>query len=165
MVSDPSLEVQIAIVTLLHADAAVRAIVDRRIFDTVPRDPSTGQVSAKFPHVTLGEGQVIPDRGDCLEGAELFLSLHAWSRAVGYPEVKRLAKAVTAALDDVELTIEGFRIVSILLDDIQYLRDPDGITSHAAMTFHALTEPADELIEVDFSNPDASGYIALFEDV
>jgi hypothetical protein len=44
-----------------------------------------------IPHVTIGEGQVLADLADCYNGSECFFDIHVWSRAVGYPEAKRIA--------------------------------------------------------------------------
>jgi hypothetical protein len=135
--SDASLQLQGALVAVLRGSVAVTAIVESRIFDSVPRDAS-GKATAQFPYVTLGEDQVIPDLADCFDGAEHFLTLHAWSRERGYPECKRLGAAISDTLGGIELTIADHRVVSLEFDGAQYLRDPDGVIS-----FRALTEPSD----------------------
>jgi hypothetical protein len=43
------------------------------------------------------------------------------------------------------------------IEDVQYLRDPDGITTHAAITLNALTEP------LAFEDPNRSGALAVTE--
>lgn len=132
--SDPSLDLQGAIVAALKADPAVTALISGRVYDQVPPQ-------AAFPYVTIGEDQTLPAWADCYDGADVILTLHAWSRAVGYPEVKRLAAAVSAALDGVEVTIETIRLVDISWTGSRFLRDPDGNTRHAVIGFRALTEP------------------------
>jgi|SRR6185503_11429246 len=133
--SDPSYPIQVAIVSALKADAGVAAIISNRVYDTVPEKP-------QFPYVTLGDMQVLPDKADCIDGSELSIQIDGWSRAVGYPEVKRLGSAVVAALDDAEIPINGHVAVVFELQSVNYVRDPDGVTRHAIITFHALTEPA-----------------------
>jgi hypothetical protein len=133
-VSDPSLELQKAIVARLKADSATAAIVGARIYDEVP-------TSAAFPYINLGEDQTIAERADCYDGSEINLTLHAWSREPGYPEVKRIADAVRASLQDAPLTLTGHRLVDLTFIDSRVLRDPDGKTSHAVVTLRALTEP------------------------
>jgi len=135
--SDPSLPLQAEIIGRLKAYSTLTAIVGSRIHDQVPSGPQT------FPYVALGECQVLPDKAQCVDGTETFLQIDAWSRAVGFPEVKRIAAAIVAALDDNEtLNVAAYNVVVFELSSIQYLRDPDGITRHAALTFRALIDLA-----------------------
>ena len=131
--SDPSLELQTAIVTALKADAGVVAVVGNRVYDNVPP-------SASFPYISLGDSQVLPDKADCIDGTEVFFSLDGWSRDLRFPECKTISKAIVAALDDQPLTVAGYTAVVFELDSINYLRDPDGITRHVALSFRALIQ-------------------------
>lgn len=135
--SDPSLPLQAALVAALKAAAGVTALVSTRVYDAAPESPT-------FPYVTLGDGQVIPDKADCIDGVEIFAVIDCWSRANGYPEVKRLAAAVVAALDDnpQDLTVAGYNLVIFEIQSVNYMRDPDGQTRHAALTFHAVIQAA-----------------------
>lgn len=130
--SDPSLEVQKAIVAALKA---ADVGVGERIYDDVPE-------TRVFPYISLGECQVLPDKAGCIDGAELFLQVDAWSQDVGFPEVKGIAKDTVAALDDQPMTIANYDVVLFEHQSTQYLRDPDGKTRHAAMTFRAVVHPA-----------------------
>lgn len=130
--SDPSLPLQAAIVKALK-DANV--VAGDRVYDDVPPSPA-------FPYISLGDMQVIPDKADCIDGSEVFVQIDAWSRAVGYPEVKGIGAAIVSALDDRPLTVTGYTAVVFELQNIQYLRDSDGITRHAALTFRALIDLA-----------------------
>ena len=131
--SDPSLELQAAIVTALKANAGVAAIVGTRVYDNVPP-------SATFPYISLGDSQVLPDKADCIDGTEIFFNLDGWSRDNRFPECKTISKAVVAALDDQPLTVTGYTAVVFELDNINYLRDPDGITRHVALSFRVLVQ-------------------------
>lgn len=139
MLTDPSLALQGAIVAALKADAAVAAIVGIRVFDQVVRNPD-GSPNVQFPYISFGDGQVLPELAECTDAADSFVTLHIWSRAVGFPECKRLGAAATAALHDASLTLAGGTLQSLLLDSSRYLRDPDGLTSHGILTFAALTD-------------------------
>jgi hypothetical protein len=127
---DPSLALQGAIVNAL----AAANIVGGRVYDQAPLD-------AVYPYVTIGEGQVLPDLADCYDGSESFLDIHVWSRAVGFPEAKRIADQVRGALHDADLILDGHSLELLHFQDARALRDPDGLTSHVAMTFRALTQP------------------------
>ena len=127
---DPSLPLQAAIVAALKgAD-----IAGDRVYDTVPPGPT-------FPYVSISGSQVLPDKADCIDGTEVFLQIDAWSRAPGYPEVMGVSASVIDALDDAELPVTGFHLVVLEMQSVNYLRDPDGLTRHAALTFRALLQP------------------------
>jgi hypothetical protein len=131
--SDPSLELQAAVVTALKGNAGVIAVVGTRVYDNVPP-------TATFPYISLGDSQVLPDKADCIDGTEIFFNLDGWSRDLRFPECKSISKAVVAALDDQALTVTGYTAVVFELDSINYLRDPDGITRHVALSFRALVQ-------------------------
>ncbi len=131
--SDPSLPLQAAVIAALKAGAGVG--VGTRVYDAVPPTPT-------FPYVSLGDMQVLPDKADCIDGTEVFVQIDAWSRAVGYPEVKGIGAAIVNALDDKPLTVTSYTNVVFEIQNIQYLRDPDGLTRHAALTFRALIQLA-----------------------
>ncbi|TMI98478.1 MAG: DUF3168 domain-containing protein [Alphaproteobacteria bacterium] len=133
---DPSRPLQDAIIAYLKADAAVRELVGDRIYDAAPK-------GAEFPHASMGGVQVLPDKGDAVDGAEAFFTIDAWSQnAKGFGEVMNVARVIAAALDDAELVLAGgVRLVDLTAESIHTLRDPDGITRHAVINFKALTEP------------------------
>jgi hypothetical protein len=134
--SDSSLALQSAIQPILVADGTLTALAANRIYDSVPGN-------ATFPYLTLGEDHVIADRADCIDGAEVFVTIHAWSRPVspGWAEVKQIAAAVAAALDQSLPDIGAqHAVVTFEHEDTRYLRDPDGVTRHAVITFRVLTD-------------------------
>lgn len=133
--SDPSLELQAALVAALKANGALPLVVGGRVYDQAPTTPT-------FPYITLGDCQVLPDKAECIDGVEVYPQIDIWSRAVGYPETKTIASAVLAALDDQDLTVAGFNVVVFQVQSVNYLRDPDGLTRHAAITFHGILTPA-----------------------
>ena len=133
--SSASLALQKALVSTLKADPAVAALVGDRVFDIV-------RAGAIMPYISLGEDQIIPDGGDCFDAYDIRSTLHLWSRTVGFPEVKRLAAAVDDALSD-EIAVPGFHIIECGVIDTRFLRDPDGLTSHAVLRLQTLIEPAE----------------------
>lgn len=131
--SDPSYELQAALVPQIKGSSAVAAFVGNRIYDEVPKN-------AEFPYVSLGPVQVIPDRADCIDGTEVFVTLDIWSRKKGEPEHKLIGNAIITALDDATIAMPNFRSVSFLLESVNYLRDPDGLTNHGSLTFKGLID-------------------------
>lgn len=138
---DPSLELHRAIYEILSADASVYAIVGEsppRVYDHVPPD-------AVKPYISLAPPQVLPDKADCIDGAQTIFQVDGWSAGPGSVEIKRLGAAIANALDEVEFVLIGHRTVVCQLEQIQYLDDPDGITKHAAVVIRTLTESLDEI--------------------
>lgn len=131
--SDPSLDLQGAIVQLLRSAPAVTALVGERTFDTVP--PET-----PFPNISYGSDQILQDDSSCITGYEASVQIDVWSRAVGQPEMKRIAGAVRVALHDAEFDLDNHGLVLFEHENTNYLRDPDGLTHHAAMTFRGLLQ-------------------------
>lgn len=128
---DPSLALQGAVVSALRTAGTAAGA---HVYDRVdPADP--------YPRITIGEGQSLGDYADCMNGTETFLDVHVWSRAVGFVEAKRIADRVREVLHDADLPLEGHHLDLIEFRDARTMRDPDGITSHIAMTFRALTLP------------------------
>ena len=133
--SDPSLELQAAVVAKLKASTTVQAVVGNpaRVYDRVPPD-------ATFPYISLGDFQVLPDKADCIDGTEVYVNIDAWERDKTFPMAKKISKAIVAALDDQALTLTGYDAIVFELNTINYMRDPDGITRHAALSFRALIQ-------------------------
>lgn len=128
---DPQLALQKALFVALDNQTNAGG----NVFDAVPSgDP--------FPRITIGEGQGLADLADCYDGTETVLDVHVWSRGQGYPEAKTIADQVRDILHDADLPLEGHSLGLLEYQGSQNLRDPDGITSHIAMTFRALTQPS-----------------------
>lgn len=150
--ADPSLELQRALRAQLLASPAVTALVGQRIYDQPPITP-------QFPYITLGETDVLVQRASFYDGSDVSMSVHAWSRANGYPEGKRIAAAIRASLHEAPITLVGLeRLVDIEVQSSRAFRDPDGLTSHAVITVRALTEPVNE--EGDLRLVGAAGFQA-----
>jgi len=135
--SEPSLALQGALNTALRAASAVTALIETRVYDRVPKDPT-------FPYVSFGDMQVLPDQAECLEGSvEIYATIDVWSRTVGKVEAKTIAGAIVSLLhNSTALSPAGYRVVLIQHDSTHHLDDPDGLTSHSAVTFKALLDEA-----------------------
>lgn len=129
---DPSLALQRAIVTILNADADVKALIDLRVFDDVPPN-------VDFPYVSFGPSQDTSDDADCITGYEVFQQIDVWSRELGFDECKTVSHAVRKALHLTTITQDGMTF------EIEHRftntnRDPDGLTSHGVLSFRALID-------------------------
>lgn len=135
MAADASLELQDAIVKRLKADATMTSLVGNRVYDRVPAGPNG--ITAEFPYVSWGPEQEVPEYADCIDAAEIFVTLNVWSRAVGYAEAKKISAAIRASLHDAELTLTDNGFVYLEYDGRRLLRAADGETSQAVVTFRA----------------------------
>jgi hypothetical protein len=131
--ASPELELQGAIVSRLKADATLAVLVSVRVYDQPP-SPVT------FPYVTVGEAQFVRDDATCVSGGQVFLTLHGWSTATGFPEVKRIADAVMESLHLAPITLPTNHLISINHRQTRVFRDSDGLSSHAVIEFVAYVE-------------------------
>lgn len=133
MTGDPSLDLQKAINARLRSQVPA---VASRVYDEVPQ-------GVTFPYIELGEFQTLDDGAQCHDAVEVFATLHAWSRSRGQVEAKTIAGAMRAALHEAELNLGAdWQFLEIAHQDTRCLKDPDGRTSHAVLTFRALIAAA-----------------------
>ncbi|WP_457811269.1 DUF3168 domain-containing protein [Sinorhizobium meliloti] len=134
--ASPELELQGAIVARLKADVGLMALVNG-VYD---QPPDTAFATPKESYVTIGEAQFLRDDATCVNGGEVYLTLHAWSRKVGYPVANQIADAVAEILHLAPLTLATNRLISIMHRQTRVFRDTDGLTSHAVIDFVANVE-------------------------
>jgi len=131
--TSPTYELQGQIVTLLKASPEITALIGGRVYDRVPENPT-------FPYVSFGPSDEISDDADCIDGFEVTMQLDVWSRAVGFPECRRIVDAVRRALLEEGITMADNALVTFYHRISRVFRDQDGLTSHGAMTFEAFVE-------------------------
>ena len=131
--TSPSLELQGAVVARLTEYPELIELISGRVYDRVP-------AAAEFPYLSLGPDQMFSDDADCITGFEITFQIDAWSRAVGFPEVKRIAEHVRAALTDETIELTDNAMLSLEHSQTRMMRDPDGLTNHAAVVFTAFVE-------------------------
>lgn len=131
--ASPDLELKGAIVAVLKADAAVVALVGTRIYDNIP-------ANATFPYISFGPRDTVTADADCIVAFDITQQLDVWSRAVGSSEAERITDAVREALHEYEFNLSVNAAVFFEHRITRTLKDPDGLTTHAAMTFQGLIE-------------------------
>lgn len=134
--SEPSLALQRGIYATLTAATEVTALVGSRVFDQVAPNPT-------FPYIRIGNDQVLAsDTPDCLpDCVEVYAQVDVYSRQQGKTEAKAVAGAIVRALDEDSIVLEsGYALQSFLHNDTRYLDDPDGLSTHAVLMFHALID-------------------------
>ncbi|MBL0934840.1 MAG: DUF3168 domain-containing protein [Rhizobiaceae bacterium] len=134
------LELQGAIVARLKAYQPIIDIVGTRpgygtkVFDKPPAD-------AGEPYVSVDGGQSLRRDAECIDGQEIYISIHAWSiYSGGFMEVKQMTDAVVQAVHQHPFSLATNRLVSISHRQTRTMRDADGTTSHAVIEFVAFVE-------------------------
>ncbi|MBL0374034.1 DUF3168 domain-containing protein [Rhizobium sp. KVB221] len=112
---------------------AAPAVAGGRIYDRVPDKPT-------FPYITIGDEQILDDGNSCDDGWEVFHDLHAWSRSVGFPEVKGLIAAAVPRLASIA-SIGGHTLIAAEVQATRVFRDPDGLTNHGVITVRFVITP------------------------
>lgn len=112
------------------------AVASGAVYDRVPKN-------AGFPRVTIGDEQVLDDGDSCGDAWEAYSTLHVWSRPNegSKSEVKILAAEVAARVATEDLAVSGFTVVVAAIEEMRFLRDPDGITEHGVVTVRHELQP------------------------
>lgn len=136
MSGGPDFELQKAVAARLKADATLVSLtgVNARIFQDVTASPT-------FPYITIGESQNLPDKAECIDGSEIFITLHVYSKAPGFGQVKAIAAAISDSLDEAALDLDEHDLFELTRDSVLFRTDPDNVIKHAILVFRALTEP------------------------
>jgi hypothetical protein len=136
-VSEPSAALQRAIYSALTGNSAITGLVGQRIFDRVTSD-------ATFPYVRIGLDQSVAEDQDCVEECvEVFAQIDVFSRAQGKIEAKNISGAIVRALNASTVIIsDSYELQDFRYTDTRFLDDPDGLSTHAVLSFRALVETA-----------------------
>lgn len=113
---------QTAIYSKLTASGPLTALVSG-VYDEVPEN-------AVFPLVSFGSVLEIPSDTHGRQGLDCLVTLHVWSKAMGFGEAYDVFAALDAALDRASLAVAGWTDVSIRHEQHQALKDPDPDVRH-----------------------------------
>lgn len=128
--TDHSLALQKSIFDVLSA----ASVAGGRIYD------KSGPTAIN-PYVSFGPSDETEDDADCIEGSTVSQQLDVWSTySGGFKEAREIAAQIKALLHRQNIVMTGARLVEVTVPSIRFLRDPDGITSHAAIEVRALIE-------------------------
>ncbi len=111
-------EVQTAIYGALSASMTVLYAVDE---------------NQAFPYATIGESSGIEDGTKTGHADESYETIHFWSRANGFKEVKDLISLAASKLIGKTFVVNGYKISFLEIDQIETMRDPDNITRHGVL--------------------------------
>lgn len=137
--SDPSEAIQTAIDARLRSHAGVKATFPTGVTRLYTL---SAPIDARYPHIVIGEDQVIGDDTDCASSSEVICTIHVWAReaqpADSRLRAKRIAAAVRVALNT-ELTLTGHVVDDWSFDEIRHMTDADGLTAHSVVTLSYAT--------------------------
>lgn len=102
------------------------------VFDAVP-DNYEG-----FPYVTIGEDNLAQWDTKEINGFNVSITIHVWSRGAGRKEAKDMQGQIYAALHNVPLTLANDVMDTLQQTDSIVRQDPDGKTRHGIQTFRSL---------------------------
>lgn len=131
--NEVSLMLQAAVIAALKNSVTLTGLIGQRLYDDVPPKPT-------FPYVTYADDGTNDDSADCVTGSEIFFSLHVWSNAVGKPEAKRIAGVIRSVLDEADMSVMDYHLVTLNHRITRWLTEPDGLTKHGVVTFRALID-------------------------
>lgn len=131
--SEPSLAAQRLAVSAMRARSQLTALCpSANIMDRNARPEL-------FPCVLVGEGQTVDDSATCVVAAEVFLTIHIWTKENTMTACKSISGEVQRALRNAEGVQDGWAL-DFNFDDAIYLRDPSGEHSHGVLTFSVMAE-------------------------
>ena len=132
--TNASWALQSAVFAALTADATLQSLIDTRLYDAVPLNPT-------FPYAVLGDGKETNADTATEEGSEHQFNVTVWSQGGGHQESKSIADAVRFRLNNATLSLDGHALVDLRFQDCEYARESDGQTYSATLSFRAVTEP------------------------
>jgi hypothetical protein len=133
-----ALELQIAMVALLNASADLKTLIG-----TTPRiyQPNNIPAGATYPYIVIGEDQVVPDLAQDLDGSEVFVTVHVWSKASGLTEAKKIGATIKATLcTATPPTLTENRCLLFEVEDERNGETVDATIVHRVHIFRALVE-------------------------
>lgn len=144
--SDPSEAIQNAIEAALRGSAAVKVamgLASARVYTLIAPVDATG--NALFPHIIIGEDQIIGDDIECGEASDVAVTVHVYARAATPAATRLQAKAIAGAVRAAlaaKLTLVGHEMIDWTYETTRHLTDPDGLTAHSVVSLEYQTAPA-----------------------
>lgn len=144
--SDPSEAIQNAIESALRGSAAVKSamgLTTVRLYTLIAPVDAAG--NAPFPHIIIGEDQIIGDDIECGAASEVAVTVHVYARAATPAATRLQAKAIAGAVRTVltaKLTLVGHEMIDWTYETTRHLKDPDGLTAHSVVSLSYETAPS-----------------------
>lgn len=93
-----------------------------------------------FPRISLTSWQAITDDPDCVMGYSVYAQIDAYSDKDQMTIVEDIADEIHQTVHEASLTVPGFNLVRIRVDDANFTRETDNTICRARMTLRAYLE-------------------------
>lgn len=127
-----------ALAALLAADPDGGSPTRPAVYDKPPQAQFPESTDA-FPFVTIGEFTAAEADTDDVDGQELTVTLHVWSRYNGSKEIKQISDVLHDVLHDAALDVSGQHQVYCFWEFAESIPDPDPKVQHGVTRFRILT--------------------------
>lgn len=140
--SDPSVALQNSVEAALRGSMALKSAMG---LATVRLYTMSAPVGALFPHLTIGDDEVLDDSTECLESSEAYTSVHVWTRvdsdvSASRAQAKAIAGVIRPLLKSLS-SVAGFTVTEADFESARHIKDPDGLTGHSIVTHRFLLDP------------------------
>lgn len=140
--SDPSLALQNTVEAVLRGSTELATAMGGtvRLYTLAP------PVNPPFPHLVIGEDQIVDDETECAASSEATTTVHVWSRvdedvSASRAQAKAIAGLVRTLLNQ-KLPVPGFNIAEWRFAAASHRTDPDKRTAHSVVEHRFLIDPA-----------------------
>ena len=131
----PGLELQVAVKTLLEADASLQTLMGGtfKVYDHIPDE-------LDFPYI-LYEANEMNEWDTSTETGWVFTPrIHAFSKKEGSLQARQITDRIETLLHNADLVPTGYNCVLFRREGNQCIREPDGQVWHSFTSFRALVE-------------------------
>jgi len=131
----------------MSADLALQKAIRARLTSTTDVTslvPATGILDSNSdavpdPCVLLGEGYSGEGNRIDRRDQQSFMDVHVWKTEPSTAGVKAIAGAIRAAIHIANFAaVDGYEFADVHVTTTRFLRDPDGVRSHAVVTVSAV---------------------------
>jgi len=134
--ASPLLELQGAVFSALSQDAQLTGLIGPgKLHDLTPAELA-------FPYITFGRVTRHDWSTASEEGAEIFFSLHVWSRKRGKAEALEIMERVTAILHDRPLALAEHHLINLRVEQETLSFNPELDAFHGSLRLRAVVENA-----------------------
>jgi hypothetical protein len=124
---------QAKIYDLIQNDADIIALVNSRVYDHVPANPT-------YPFITMGDVFVQDWGSHTHSGFDVTLVIHTWGQAAGRMSVQEIMNQIYSNLHDADLGITGFNTLSCRESTSRVLVEQDNKTHHGISEYRILLD-------------------------
>lgn len=132
-----SLELQKGVRAALTSASAVTSLVSTRIFDEAPHN-------VVYPYIRFGGIIPTSDDTDGSTGADVKISVEAYSQATGRVEATTIAEAIRSALhrNETAISLTGINVIEMICENYFVDVENDGRGYKATIVFSVLLQTA-----------------------